>query len=226
MSVAGITQEQKKHRKADEIAAIEHGEAITTGTNKTAYRGLRGIVKPMPKEQFPEQNQEKLAESELTAPGTVNERDLTEIGLWKETKVIHQEEADEELEEAVETYGTDFVIEETVENLLDEFTERGIVYEDPGDNIGFFSGQAKAFDVYDDSAFEFKDGNIEEMSEKDFYEFQREAPVMYQKFAEDVANYSQKSHEEVVNKVADTSEYLIEEEASRINFQDAFQYTR
>jgi len=226
MSIGGVVQEDTEHRREDEIAAIQHGEPITSGTNKTVYRGLRGMVKPMAKKDFPEENREELEETEFIAPGTVNERDFTDIGLWEDTMVIHQDEADEKVGEAVEKYGTDFVVEETVENLLDEFTERGIVYEDPGDNIGFYNGAAKAFDVYDNSAFEFKDGDIDTMSDKDFHEFQQEIPVMYQKFAEDVASYSEEDAQTVVDKVSEASEYLTEGEASRINFQQAFDYQR
>lgn len=224
MSIGGVVQDETRNRKEDEKAAIQHGEVIRKGTRKDVYRGLRGMVKPMPKEKFPEENREKLEETELIAPGTVNERDFTEIGLWKETKVIHQEEADETVEEAVEKYGTEFVIEETVENLLDEFTERGIIYEDPGDNIGFFSGEAKAFDVYDNSAFEFKDGNIDTMSDTEFYKFQKEAPVMYQKFACDIARYSDEDAEKIVDQVSEASEYLLDGEASMADFQQAFDY--
>ncbi|MFB6115056.1 MAG: hypothetical protein ABEK04_02100, partial [Candidatus Nanohalobium sp.] len=112
--------------------------------------------------------------------------------------------------DAIEEYGTDFVVEEAVENLLDEFTEKGIVYEDPGDNIGFFHGKAKAFDVYDDSAFEIYENRPENMSEAEFHRFEGSAPTMYQKFAEDVANHSEESREYVVGKVAESSQYLDE----------------
>ena len=226
MSIGGVIQEDTEHRKEAEKAAIQHGDSINTGTNKTVYRGLRGMVKPMARKDFPEENREELGETDFIAPGTVNERDFTDIGLWEETMVIHQDEADEKVGEAVEKYGTDFVVEETVENLLDEFTERGIVYEDPRDNIGFYNGEAKAFDVYDSSAFEFKDGDIDSMSDKDFYKFQQEAPVMYQKFAEEVASYSKEDAQTVIEKVSQASDYLIEGEASRIDFQQAFNYQR
>ena len=101
----------------------------------------------MPEEQIAKKNNKRLAGTGLIAEADINQQDLTELGLWEDSEVINQQEAKEEIPEAVEKYGAELVVEEAVENLLDEFTERGIVYEDPGDNIGFFHRRAKAFDV-------------------------------------------------------------------------------
>jgi len=226
LSLAGTIERSEKHRRDEEIQAIEHGDANTTGTRKSVYEGLRGKIKPMPEEQIAKKNHERLAGTGLIAEADINQQDLTELGLWEDSEVINQQEAKEEIPEAVEKYGAELVVEEAVENLLDEFTERGIVYEDPGDNIGFFHRRAKAFDVYDDSAFEIYDERPENMSEADFHRFEQSAPTMYQKFAEDVANHSEQNREYVVEKVAESSQYLDEDLDSIIGFEEAFQFSR
>ncbi|MFB6174478.1 MAG: hypothetical protein ABEJ87_00700 [Candidatus Nanohalobium sp.] len=226
MVVQTLLQGESKNRVADEKAAIQHGEVIRTGTHKDVYIGLRGAVKPVEEDDFEEENHERLTGTELTADAEINLRDFTDIGLWPDTVVIKQQMADRELEEAVQHYRTGHVVEETVENLLDEFTERGLVYSDPGDNIGFFSGKAKAFDVYDESSFDLYQSRPEEMSQADFHSFSKKAPVMYQKFACDLARYAPEETEEVVDKVSEASDYLISGEASITDFQQAFEYRR
>lgn len=224
MSLSGAIERSESYRREEEIQAIKHGEANTSGTRKDVYDGLRGKVKPMPEEKIVTEHHERLSGTGLIAEADINQQDLTEIALWEDTHVINQEEANKEVPDAIEEYSTDFVVEEAVENLLDEFTEKGIVYEDPGDNIGFFNGKAKAFDVYDDSAFEVYDQKPEKMSDAEFHRFEQSAPIMYQKFAEDVAKHSEESRENVVEKVAESSQYLSEDLDSMVGFQEAFNY--
>ena len=64
------------------------------------------------------------------------------------------------------------------------------------------------------------------MSKADFHRFEQSAPTMYQKFAEDVANHSEQNREYVVEKVAESSQYLDEDLDSIIGFEEAFQYSR
>ncbi len=226
MAVASLLENENQQRREDEKAAILHGEPITKGTHKDAYRGLRGMVKPMPEEDFQEENHRRLTHTELVADAEINTRDFTEIGLWENTAVIDQEEADRTLEEAVQHHGTDHVVKETVENLLDEFTERGIVYSDPEDNIGFFNGEAKAFDVYDESSFDLYDTGPENMNEAEYHRFKQEAPAMYQKFASDLATYTPEQTETAVHKVTQASDHLKTGEATITDFQQAFRYRR
>lgn len=226
MSLGGTIERSENYRRQEEIQAIKHGEVNTSGTRKDVYDGLRGKVIPMPEEKIVKENHERLSGTGLIAEADINEQDLAEIALWEESEVINQQEANKEITKAIEEYSTDFVVEEAVENLLDEFTEKGIVYEDPGDNIGFFHGRAKAFDVYDDSAFEIYEEKPENMSDADFHRFKHSAPTMYQKFANDVARHSEESREYVVGKVAESSKYLEESLDSITGFQEAFNYTK
>jgi hypothetical protein len=219
-------QNEQENRREDEKAAIQEGEVIRKGTHKDAYIGLRGMVKPMEENHFQEENHERLTGTDLVADADINRRDFTKIGLWPDTVVINQNMADKELEEAVQHYGADYVVEEAVKNLLDEFTERGLVYSDPGDNIGFFSGEAKAFDVYDESSFDLYDSKPENMSEAEFHRFSHQAPAMYQKFACDVARHSGGEAETLLDKVTEASKYLISGEAAMADFQQAFSYRR
>lgn len=229
MSLGEFVERAEKHRRREEIQAIRRGEVNSSGTRKDVYDGLRGKIKTMPEEQIVKENHERFSDTDLIAEADINQRDLgdlSDLALSEETNIINQQEANREIPEAIEKYSTDFVIEETVEELLDEFTERGVVYEDPGGNIGFFHRKPQAFDIYDDSAFDIYENRPENMSEAEFHRFKQSAPTMYQKFAGDVARHSEQSREYVVEKVAETSQYLEEDIDSITEFQDAFNYSQ
>lgn len=116
------------------------------------------------------------------------------------------------------------MINRTVNQLFDNFVQQGLVYKDVNDNIGFFHGKPKAYDVYDDSAFILFDDVPEEMSKLDYWRFEYAAPTMYQKFAQDVENKSDNESQEVIRNVAEASSYLEEDLEGYLEFQDAFEY--
>lgn len=222
--IQNFVERSEPWRRVEEIQAIRNGDVNTSGTSKDVYEGLRGKVKPMPDKQFVEEHHEELTGSELVADADVNSLDLREIGLWEDTRVINQDCAAYTLDEAIDHYGVDEVVDRTVNRLLDGFVEQGVVFKDPKDNIGFFYGRPRSFDVYDSSAFMIFDEKPENMSKADFYSFESAAPNMYGQFAEDVANKSDRASEEVIGKVAEASDYLEDEIEDYLCFQDAFEY--
>jgi len=223
-TIQNFMERSESWRRQEEIQAIMAGNVNTSGTNKDVYEGLRGKIKPMPEHDFADENHQELTGDELVADADVNPQNLTDIGLGESTKVINQQKATETLDQAIENYGVNEVVEITVDRLLDRFVEQGIVYKDIANNVGFFHGEPKAFDVYDDSAFIIFDDIPEEMSDTDYWRFESAAPTMYQKFAEDIVNNSKQDSEEVISQLAEASRYLEDEIEDYTSFKDAFEY--
>lgn len=221
--VQNFVERSELWRRKEEIQAVRNGEEDTSGSIKDVYQGLRGVVKPMHESEFAKENHDELTSTSFVADADVNSQDLTEFGYWEDTRVINQDEAVYTLEEAIDEFGVAEAVYRTVDELLDGFTENGIVYNDVSNNIGFFYGEPRAFDVYDSSAFTLFDKSPEEMSGAQFYLFEVSAPIMYQKFAQDVVNKSDEGVEEAIGKVAQASDYLDEGLDGYLDFQDAFE---
>ena len=227
MSVVENSAERSEIRRRDEERqTVVRGEMEDSGSIKDVFPGMRdNMIKVMHESDYEEENHERLTDTPLVADAEVNERDWSDIGYWENTIIINQEKAEYDLDEAIEEYGVDEVIDRTVNNLLDEFTERGVVYKDPGDNIGFFQDEEpKAFDVYDNGAFILFDDEPEEMSENDLYLFEGAAANMYKQFAEDIGDKSGDDDYSVMSKVAEASDHLDSELEEPIHFLDSFEY--
>lgn len=201
-------ERSETRRRDEELQVVIRGEKEDSGTIKDVYQGLRdNKVKVMHEDDFDSEVHERLTGTDLVPQAEITERDWRDIGYHENTVVVNQNEADQDLENAIEEFGIDEVIDDTVNNLLDEFTDRGIVYKDPQNNIAFFEDQPKPFDVYDTGAFILFD-NPEELSENEMYLFEGAAANMYKQFTDDIAEKSSKDNEYITDKVVETSDYL------------------
>lgn len=212
--------------ESSECKAVLRGELDDSGSIKDIFSGFgNNIIKVMREEDFDKEVYERLRDSSWVADAEVKKRDWSDIDYWENTVVINQKKADFELRGAIDEYGAGRVIEMAVNDLLDNFTEEGIVYKDPKDNVGFFDDQPKAFDVYDTSAFILFDGTPEEFSPMEKYRFEGAAANMYKQFAEDIENKSTMDLEMAMNKVAEESDYLSDNHLDDLShFQDSFDY--
>ena len=223
--VENSVERSEPWRRDEELQAVLRGEMENSGSIKHVYPGLRNNkIKVMHESDYEEENHERLTDTSLVADAEISIRDWSDIGYWEDTVVINQEEAEYDLDEAIDEYGLDEVIDRTVNNLLDEFTEQGFVYKDPSDNIGFFHERPKAFDVYDNGSFILFDDKPEELSENDLYLFEGAAANMYKQFAENIEEKTEEDRYSVMAKVAAASEHLVNDLNEQMHFLDAFEY--
>lgn len=226
MSVVENSVERSEIRRRDEeLQAVIRGEMEDSGSIKDVYQGLRNNkIKVMHESDYDEENHERLTDTSLVADAEVTKRDWSDIGYWENTVVVNQQEAELGLDGAIDKYGVDEVIDSTVNGLLDQFTEEGVVYKDPKDNIGFFNDQPRAFDVYDTGAFILFEDSPEELSDNDLYLFEGAAANMYKQFAEDLEEKSTMNTEMAMKKVAKASDYLHDDLDEPFHFLDSFDY--
>ncbi len=226
-AVENFAERSEIRRRDEERQAVVQGEMEESGSIKDVYQGLRdNKIKVMHESDFDEENHQELTDTPLVANAEITKRDWSDIGYWENTVVVNQQEAEFGLQGAIDEYGVDEVIDMAVNDLLDEFTEEGVVYKDPKDNIGFFNDQPKAFDVYDTGAFMLFDDVPEELSDNDMYLFEGAAANMYKQFAEDIEDKSTMDTEMAMEKVAEESDYISDDLDEPYHFLDSFEYEK
>jgi hypothetical protein len=178
-SIEGFVDRSHRPEKREDERVMERTESIENTGGQKIYRGIRNDIL-MPQEQDEEIRQ--IYRDLHGSARVVNTWIFTEDG----EDLVIQDEAPQSFENALEEYGLDHVVQESVE-IFESFADNGYAYCDLApDNIGFRNGKGLAIDYLDEEAVEPLDGNEQYSAAMTYHFFTKELAELTEQNAETI----------------------------------------
>lgn len=178
-SIEGFVDRSHRPEKHEDERVIERREEIDSDGEQEVYRGIRNDI------LMPQEKDEEVRQIYRDLHGSARV-----VDTWIYTEggkdLVKQDEASQKFEEALQEYGLDHVVRESVE-IFESFAVNGYAYCDLApENIGFRNGRGVAIDYLDSEAVEPLDGNEEFSAAMTYHFFTKELEGLTDEDAETI----------------------------------------
>jgi len=192
--IEGFVERSHSPEKREDERIIEESKQLNEDGNRKVYRGLRNDY------LVPQRKKDEIRQVYRDLNGSARV-----VNTWiftdGEQDLVKKDEVPQSFEDALEEYGLDHVVRESVE-VFESFAENGYTYCDLSpDNVRFQDGKALAIDYLDEEA-------VEPLEDNEGFS----AAMTYHFFTEELAEIAEQDRETIERKIGRYSKHVEAEE--------------